>query len=480
MDLYQLRYDQEMTVNKSTLIGCPRGWKLLGMLVLIVTASGMAGCEVDSFFDPSRTGRFEFTPTTIPILDRIDVIEKDEELWGQTTGVRPEDLLPSDLTYFMAAGDVVTVEIFELHVENEWSISTRRIDVGGYYRVPELGDISAAGLTAQEFEDELRERLSREIIIDPQVNAVVEEFSGFTYTTYGLVLQPGVYKLQNPDLRLLDALASSGGVPATGVDVTIYVIREVALTDEVRPAWEGGPGRRPAPKPDEKAPVDIDDLLDQLDRKDGDPSPGAFSQDQSPPVVDIEELEPTIRRSGDVEFGYDPDRDEWDDEELILERIIEIPYERLRRGDSSYNIIIRPSDRIFAEGPAVGVVYIDGEVTRPGVYNLPTSGKLTLSRLIAAAGGLSQLAIPERVDLTRVVDDNREATIRLNLAAIRQRTEPDLMLKSDDHIIIGTNWLATPLAVFRSGLRVTYGFGFLLDRNFGNDVFGAPPVNFRN
>ena len=34
-----------------------------------------------------------------------------------------------------------------------------------------------------------------------------------------------------------------------------------------------------------------------------------------------------------------------------------------------------------------------------------------------------------------------------------------------------------PLAVFRNGLRITYGFGFLLDRNFGNDVFGAPPIN---
>ena len=36
---------------------------------------------------------------------------------------------------------------------------------------------------------------------------------------------------------------------------------------------------------------------------------------------------------------------------------------------------------------------------------------------------------------------------------------------------------ATPLAVIRGGLRATYGFGFLLDRNFGNDVFGAPPSN---
>ena len=43
----------------------------------------------------------------------------------------------------------------------------------------------------------------------------------------------------------------------------------------------------------------------------------------------------------------------------------------------------------------------------------------------------------------------------------------------------GRLW-AFPLAVVRSGFRVTYGWGFLLDRNFGNDVFGAPPSNVGN
>jgi hypothetical protein len=50
-------------------------------------------------------------------------------------------------------------------------------------------------------------------------------------------------------------------------------------------------------------------------------------------------------------------------------------------------------------------------------------------------------------------------------------------LKPGDHIIVGTDFWAYPLAVFRNGLRMNYGFGFLLDRNFGNDVFGPPPVN---
>ena len=68
----------------------------------------------------------------------------------------------------------------------------------------------------------------------------------------------------------------------------------------------------------------------------------------------------------------------------------------------------------------------------------------------------------------------------MNIAAIRQRTEPDIVLRPDDHIIVGTNWGATPLAVIRNGFRASYGFGFLLDRNFGNDVFGAPPSNIGN
>lgn len=437
-------------------------------------ASQLVGCEVDGFFDPSKTGRFEFTPTTIPVLERIDVIEPEEELWGQTTGVRPDDLLPSDLTYYMSAGDVLTVEIFELYAEDQWSSSTRRIDAGGYLRVPELGDVPAAGLTAQEFEDELKRLLEERFIQDPQVDVVIQEFSGFTFTVYGSVDAPGVYTLRNPDLRLLDAIAIAGGAPQ--VTRKIYVVREIALSEDVKPTWETG--RRPARPRDDEAtpPADIEDLIEQLpdDGKEGGTPPnlGAFQDEgRDEPPVDIEEVEP--ERRGD--FYFDEEQGEWIGPELILERIIEIPYDRLSQGDSTFNIVIRPNDRVYVETPTIGFVYIDGEVGRPGVYNLPNAGKLTLSRLVAAAGGLGALAIPERVDLTRVVGPNKEATIRLNLGAIRARTEPDVVLKGDDHVIIGTNFWAAPLAVFRNGFRVTYGFGFLLDRNFGNDVFGPPP-----
>jgi hypothetical protein len=175
----------------------------------------------------------------------------------------------------------------------------------------------------------------------------------------------------------------------------------------------------------------------------------------------------------------DGDGDELNAGDLIVERVIEVPYKRLSHGDMDLNLIIRPSDQIYVDGPEVGLVYISGEVRQPNAYALPSTDRITLSRVIAMAGGLSSLAIPDRVDLVRQLDEGREATIRLDLGAIRRRTEPDVVLKPNDHILVGTNWFAYPLAVFRNGFRMNYGFGFLLDRNFGNDVFGAPPTNFR-
>jgi polysaccharide biosynthesis/export protein len=345
------------------------------------------------------------------------------------------------------------------------------------------------------------------------------------YTVYGYVQTPGVFSLQDPDLRLLDALAIAGGAPVT--TERVFVIRTVPLTEEQRPIFApsrtGGEG---ATQPAGEAPVDVTDLIDRLPNQPSSPPPPpgtqpdvrpGMLQDPPPatqPMIDIDDLEPARVQPGtppvDVDetrpprppedasgdtFIYVEERGEWvrvrgegdnrqqpagagpDARSIVRERIIQIDYQRLSKGDSSQNIVIRPDDRIYIDGPEQGFIYIDGEVNRPGVFGMPSVGTLTLSRAITAAGGLGPIAIPERVDLTRKVGPLREATIRLNLAAIRQRTEPDVVLRPDDHIIIGTSFWATPLAVVRNGFRVTYGFGFLFDRNFADDVFDVRVVN---
>ena len=164
---------------------------------------------------------------------------------------------------------------------------------------------------------------------------------------------------------------------------------------------------------------------------------------------------------------------------LYAVRVIELDYQRLKRGDPTQNIVVRPGDYIYVDPPESGLVYIGGNIARPGPYDLPTVGNITLSRLVTAAGEFSAIAIPGRVDLIRKVGPNREATIRVNITAIRNRAEPDIVMREGDHVIIGTDFIATPLAVIRNGFRANYGFGFLLDRNFGNDVFGPPPESIR-
>ena len=167
-------------------------------------------------------------------------------------------------------------------------------------------------------------------------------------------------------------------------------------------------------------------------------------------------------------------------EELVTQRVIRVPTGPLLKGVAKYNIVIRPGDVIHVPGPEQGVVYAMGPgIARAGTYSLPSTGRLTIQRLVAAAGGLSAIAIPERVDLTRVVSDASQATVRLNVRAIFEGTQPDIRLKPDDMVNFGTNFWATPMAVIRNGFRMSYGFGFLLDRNFGNDVFGAPPTRLQ-
>ena len=118
-------------------------------------------------------------------------------------------------------------------------------------------------------------------------------------------------------------------------------------------------------------------------------------------------------------------------------------------------------------------MFLAGQVARPGSFGL--APKLTLTRAIYAGGGLGPTAVPERTDLIRMVGPSQQAMVRLNLRAITEGSQPDVFLRDNDVINVGTNFWAYPLAVLRGGLRGSYGYGFLLDRNFGNDVFGVPP-----
>ena len=109
-----------------------------------------------------------------------------------------------------------------------------------------------------------------------------------------------------------------------------------------------------------------------------------------------------------------------------------------------------------------------GHVVAPGAYNMIPGNKITLMDAVIAARMLDGLAIPARTDLIRR-RGNEKMWVRVDLDKIFAGQQPDIYLKENDNILVGTNGVAPFIAAFRNAFRVTYGFGFLYDRNFAYD-----------
>jgi len=157
-------------------------------------------------------------------------------------------------------------------------------------------------------------------------------------------------------------------------------------------------------------------------------------------------------------------------------KVIAINLRQLRNGDPRMNIVLRDNDVIYVPTLEVGEFYVAGEVARPGVYSL-TGRKITIKQALTAAGNLGPLAWPENAVLVRRIGPNQEQAIPINIEAIFNRQEPDIFLKPNDVIEVGTSAVAPFLAVMRNAFRMTYGFGFIYDRNFADPLTVTPKSN---
>jgi 5-formyltetrahydrofolate cyclo-ligase len=71
--------------------------------------------------------------------------------------------------------------------------------------------------------------------------------------------------------------------------------------------------------------------------------------------------------------------------------------------------------------------------------------------------------------IRRIQGEDKQIFATVDLTKIFNGEEPDLYLKKDDKVIVGTQFWAPFLAALRNGFRITYGFGFLYDRNYYDD-----------
>ncbi|MEM6256851.1 MAG: polysaccharide biosynthesis/export family protein [Planctomycetota bacterium] len=462
------------------------GWATALLGLVLVTG----GCEVDSWFDQSAIYRGEPTPIVQPIIENISIIEEDASVNLPTDKVRPEDLRPENREYIIGPGDTILVTVYELRIPGVDDNQQRRVTETGEVRLAIIGPIQAAGRSASQLERDIATKLDQDNKLrDATVSVQLLDSRQNTYTVFTQSSQggtrSGTYIVPKPEFRLIEALTIANGIP--GRTRRVYVIRQAALDPSVSGDvdGEGATEEVQPPAPDDPGGLieGIDGLesgLNNAGPSDRPAPPTGVEQSLDPPsdsgqwvFVDGKwvQLESTAQDSSSL-VGTSEDQEQLDElSKLVTQRIIEIPFQRLKDGDMRFNIIIRPGDVISVPDPNAGFVYVMGQIARPGAYTIPGEQELTLYRLIASAGGLTGLAWPEKVDLIRQINDKEQAIVRLDLRAIANGTEPDIYLKTNDVINIGTSAVAVPLAVFRNGLRTTYGFGFILDRNFSDDVF---------
>lgn len=87
---------------------------------------------------------------------------------------------------------------------------TVRVNSRGQISLPLIGQIDAVGLSSQQLERLIADRLSEKYLQDPQVTVFMKEFTTVRFTVEGAVNKPGVYPLVG-QMTLLRALAVAGG-----------------------------------------------------------------------------------------------------------------------------------------------------------------------------------------------------------------------------------------------------------------------------
>ena len=107
------------------------------------------------------------------------------------------------------------------------------------------------------------------------------------------------------------------------------------------------------------------------------------------------------------------------------------------------NVQIYPGDLILV--PRAGIVYVLGDVNRPGGFVMQDSGKITLLQVLAQAGGASRTASLNKAVLMRKNTQGYVST-KLQVGRIERGQDPDLELHANDILFVPNNRLKNVLS----------------------------------
>ena len=97
------------------------------------------------------------------------------------------------------------------------------------------------------------------------------------------------------------------------------------------------------------------------------------------------------------------------------------------------NVELQPGDTVVV--PKAGIVYVLGEVTRPGGYVLNSTGGITVLQVVAAAGGTTHVASAGKTRLLHRTENGFQEQ-RVDLKKLLLGKTPDVSVRNDDILFV--------------------------------------------
>ena len=127
------------------------------------------------------------------------------------------------LDYRIAPDDVLRIQVYHAP---DLSLEDARVDAQGMVRMPLIGAVPVAGLSASEAADVVAGRLGERYLVSPQVSLFVKTAVGRRITLDGEVREPGLYPIEGR-LTLSQAVALAKGPTRLAATDQVVVVRRM-------------------------------------------------------------------------------------------------------------------------------------------------------------------------------------------------------------------------------------------------------------
>ena len=363
------------------------------LLLCLWAMQGFAGsqlCLSGGCFSAAAENRLAHTKPEAPLARQstVDVAAKPSpdlqtsQEWNQRLKKLLEansaTPLASPQDYRIGFDDVLDISVFEAQELNR----EVRVSSAGEISLPLLDSVRVAGLTPREVELVLQELLRRTYMKDPHISVFVREMQSHPVSVLGAVRRPGVFQVRGSK-TLIEILSLAEGL-ADDAGETAIILRGAGLQNSTS--------------------------------SDAEKTLGA--------------TENRSENSGGV-AAPDENRDGFPADNVVEVNLKEL----LDSSDVRQNPVVNPGD--IVKVLHAGIVYVVGEVQRPGGFTMKSNEKMSVLQVIALSGGLTRTAAKAGARIIRTDEQSgARAQTPIDLSKILAGKAQDPLLEPRDIVFV--------------------------------------------